>query len=106
MTETVLVTPRHPRDANGDEPAAGSPYSLTPLAVAPGFTNRRFGDVGDVDEVAFTVYLALADEAKIADNYGIRVRGRDCLARVQVWRSPWSGRGGVVVLAKTAAGVS
>ena len=106
MTETVQVTPRYPRDTNGDSLPDGAPYSLTPLAIAPGNTMRRFGDGGDLEEADFTVYLNLADEPKIADNYGIRVRGRDCYARVQVWKSPWSGRGGIVVLAKAPSGQS
>lgn len=106
MTETVIVTPRYPRDTNGDEPPAGAPYPLTPLEIAPGNTMRRFGDDGDLEDAEFTVFLSLADESKIDDNYGIEVRGRDCFARVQVWRSQRSGRGGVVVLAKSKSGKS
>ncbi|TXH18709.1 MAG: hypothetical protein E6R06_26070 [Mycobacterium sp.] len=106
MTETVTVTPKYPVDANGDHPPDGAPYTLTPLEIAPGNTMRQFGTGGDLEDAEFTVFLPLADEAKIADDYGIKVRGHDCFARVQVWRSQRSGRGGIVVLAKSPSGKS
>lgn len=106
MAETVTVTPMSEMDANGDPVAPGAPVVLTPIAIAPGNTTRQFGESGELEAAEFTVYLRLADESKIADDYAIRVRERDCFARVQVWRSPRTGRGGVVVLCRSATGAS
>lgn len=104
MSETVTVTPLFSNDDDGNPVPPGTPVVLTPIAIAPGNTTRQFGEGGDLDAAEFTVYLSLADESKIADDYGIHVRGKDCFARVQVWRSPRTSRGGVVVLCKSATG--
>lgn len=104
--ETVTVTPLFEMDADGNPVPPGTPVMLTPIAIAPGNTTRQFGDGGELEAAEFTVYLRLADEAKIADDYQVDVRGKTCLARVQVWRSPRTGRGGVVVLCRAATGTS
>ncbi|QFG10029.1 head-to-tail stopper [Mycobacterium phage IdentityCrisis] len=94
---------------------SGAPVVLTPLRIAPGNTALSFGEGGDQDAVEFTVYFGLttrradtntvvATTDVVADNYGIRVRGRNCLARVRVWHSPRSGRGGVEVLCRSVTG--
>lgn len=104
--ETVVVTPQFGIDSDGNPRTDADPVTLTPLAVAPGNTLQRPADGGELDEADFTVFLSLADEGKVHDDYSITVRGRECRARVQVWRSPRSGRGGVVVLARSATGKS
>jgi len=102
-------------DDDGDPVPPGSPVVLTPLVIAPGNTSWIFGRGGDQDTVEFTVYFGLITHRPdintwvdttdvIADNYGIRVRDRDCLARVRVWRSPRSSLGGVEVLCRSATG--
>ncbi|MCV7205303.1 hypothetical protein H7J71_25185 [Mycolicibacterium peregrinum] len=102
--ETVTVTPLFGNDDDGNPVPAGTPVVLTPIAIAPGNTTRQFGEGGDLDAAEFTVFLKLADEAKIADDYQIEVRGKTCLARVRVWRSPRTGRGGIEVLCRSATG--
>jgi hypothetical protein len=103
MSETVTVTPRFDNDLNGDPVADGVPYTLTARAVAPGNTMISYGAGGDLDDVEFTVFLPLG--SVISNGYKITVRGRDCVARVQVWDSAWNtGRGGVIVLAKSTTG--
>lgn len=115
MAEIVTITPRFGNDTNGNPIPDGTPFPLTPLEIAPGNTVLQHGAGGDLDDVEFTVFFplmvfrtALAGhepvEALIEDGYGIRVRDRDCAARVQVWRSQRSGRGGVVVLARSVSG--
>lgn len=106
MSETVLVTPEFGIDSDGNPRTDGTPITLTPLAVAPGNTLQQPGVGGELDEADFTVFLSLADEGKVLDDYKITVRGRECRARVQVWRSPHSERDGVVVLARSATGKS
>lgn len=115
MAETVTVTPRSGLDANNDPIADGTPFTLTPLEVAPGNTVVKYDIDGDLDDVEFTVFFPLTVfrtaeagyervEDLVKDGYGVRVRDRDCVARVQVWRSQRSGRGGVVVLASSPTG--
>lgn len=106
MTETVVVTPQFGIDSDGNPRTAGESVTLTPIAIAPGNTLQQAGVGGELDEADFTVFLALSDEGKVHDDYSITVRGRECRARVQVWRSPRTGRGGVVVLARSATGKS
>ena len=105
--ETVVVRPQVKFDSDGNpiipDPAP-VPVTLTPIAIAPGNTTRSYGDGGDLDAADFTVYLKLGDADKIADDYEIQVRGRDCTARVQKWQSPRTGRGGLVVLCRSATG--
>lgn len=102
--ETVTVRPQTKLDSDGNPSGGGSPVTLTPIAIAPGNTVRSFGDGGDLDAADFTVFLRLADADKIANDDEITVRDRVCTARVQLWKSPRTGRGGVVVLCRSATG--
>lgn len=115
MAETVTVTA--PVELDSDmNPVAGSGGSvvLTPLEVAPGNSVLQYGVGGDLDDVEFTVYLSLRSkvdgewvdtETVVADNSVINVRGRDCVARVAVWRSQRGyARGGVAVLCRSSTG--
>jgi hypothetical protein len=104
MAETVTVTPLFGMDDNGNPKPAGVPVVLTPIAIAPGNTALSFGEGGDQDVAEFTVYLQLSDESKVKDDDQIEVRNHTCLARVRVWRSPRTGRGGVEVLCRSATG--
>lgn len=113
MPETVTITPLGGRDSDGDPVDNGEPFEVRALEVAPGNTLRRFGIGGDLDAVDFTVFLPLRvrqDEGYVATvdrlpkDFSIRVRGRDCLGRAQVWDS--GGRGGIAVLAHSATGKS
>jgi hypothetical protein len=104
MSETVTVTPRSDRDDDGNPVANGSPVTLSARAIAPGNTTVRYTESGNVDNVAFTVFLRLG--AAVKDGDLIKVRNQTCVARVQEWRSPWSNRGGVVVLAESVTGAS
>lgn len=106
MTETVTVTPNSGFDSDGNPIGNGEPVVLTAIAVAPGNTTATFGAGGDLDQADFTVYLNLSDRAFIADDDQITVRGRTCRARVRVWESPRTGRGGLEVLATSATGRS
>lgn len=111
--ETVVVTPASGYDNDGDPIAPGSPVTLAPLEIAPGNTGQVFNDNGVLDTAEFTLYFPLrvrvagewvAAESVVRDDYAIKVRDRDCWARVQVWRSQRTHRGGVVVLCKSATG--
>ena len=115
MTETVTVTPPVELNANMNPVGGGGdPVVLTPLEVAPGNTVLQYGVGGDLDDVEFTVYLPLrtkidADwvdtETLVPDNSRISVRGRDCVARVSVWRSQRNPvRGGIAVLCRSSTG--
>lgn len=109
--ETVEVRSASGFDSNGDPVAAGPAVVLAPLEIAPGNTARIVGDDGALDAAEFTLYFGLrvrvdgqwvAADTVIRDDYAVTVRGRKCLARVQKWSS--GGRGGVVVLCKSATG--
>ena len=114
MSEVVTVIPTSGNDAYGDPVAQGTPVTLVPLEVAPGNTAIKYGMGGDLTDVEFTVYLPL--RTRILANYyetgefvkdgdEIVVRGRKCVAMVQIWRSQRStGRGGLVVLARSKSG--
>lgn len=115
MTETVTVTPPVELDTSMNPIAGGGdPVVLTPLEVAPGNTVLQYGVGGDLDDVEFTVYLALrtkvegewvATETLVPDNSRVEVRGRDCVARVSVWRSQRNpARGGIAVLCRSSSG--
>lgn len=105
MTETVTVTPSAGGyDADGNPIAAGDPITLPTLGIAPGNTSLQFEDASGLDDVQFTVYLKLG--SPITDDDQITVRGKQCRARVQEWISPWTGRGGVVVLCRSTTGAS
>lgn len=102
MAETITVTPQSGYDSDGNPLPAGDPVTLTTLGIAPGNTVLTYGIGGDLDDVQFTVYLELG--SAIADDDQITVRGKDCRARVQEWRSPWTNRGGLAVLARSTTG--
>ena len=115
LAETVTVTPLFGMDDDGDPVPPGLPIVLTPRVIAPGNTSLTFGRGGDQDTVEFTVYFDLRSYRPdtnawvttadvISDDYRIRVRDSDCLARVRVWRSPRSSLGGVEVLCRSVTG--
>lgn len=113
MSETVTITPTVGNDSDGDPVAPGAPITITPLKVAPGNMLVKYGKGGDLTDVEFTVYLPLrvrtdidtltpVDEV-IHDGDEIVVRGRTCVALVEVWR-PGGYRGGAAVLARSRSG--
>lgn len=105
MSETVTVTPTGGGlDSDGNPVTAGSPVVLPTLAIAPGNTLLTWGVGGDLDDVEFTVYMVLG--SAVSDDDQITVRGKQCRARVQEWRSPRTNRGGLAVLARAVAGKS
>ena len=83
--ETVTVTPQTGHDVKGDPIAAGSPYDLTPLEIAPGNTARVFTPAGTLETADYTLYFALG--TAINDDDDILVRGKKCRARVSIWKS-------------------
>lgn len=114
MSETVTITPLSGNDSDGDPITPGEPITLTPREIAPGNMLIRYGAGGDLTDIEFTVYLDLRSptaegwvdtETLVRTGDEITVRGRDCLALVQVWRSQRGGdRGGVTVLAQSRTG--
>lgn len=114
MSETVTVTPMAGNDSDGDPVTPGEQVTLTPLEIAPGNMAIKYGKGGDLTDVEFTVFLPLRvstaagwvdTDTLISDGNEITVRGRRCVALVEVWRSQrGSGRGGVVVLARSRTG--
>lgn len=112
MTETVTITPQAGVDDNSDPLPAEAPFTVTGY-VAPGNTTKTPGNEGNLDEVAFTVYLPLKIKRRsswvrtttaLTDNFTITVRGQVCVGRAQEWDQ--CGRGGVVVLATADTGTS
>lgn len=122
MSETVTVTPQYGLDANDDPITAPSGASgasgstgavnLTAL-VAPGNTTVKPGADGQLDTVAFTVYLPLKVQVSgqwvrtssvLTDNFTITVRGQVCLGRAKEW--DLNGRGGIEVLATALTGAT
>lgn len=89
-------------DNKGNPLPTGTPVTIPTLGIAPGNTAQEFSTGGDLDSVEFTVYLEL--DSPINDNDLITVRGKECRARVQEWRSPYTNRGGLVVLAESVTG--
>lgn len=115
MTETITVTPARVIGADGDPTGDGEPVTLTPLEIAPGNLLVRYGVGGEFTDVEFTVYLPLRvrseentwvdTETLIATGDDVVVRGRRCVAMVQVWRSQrGGGRGGLAVLCRSKLG--
>lgn len=104
MAETVTVTPSggDRYDSDGNPLPGGSPVTLPTLGIAPGNSELRYGVGGDLDDVQFTVYMELG--SPVADDDEITVRGKQCRARVQEWRSPRTNRGGLVILARSTTG--
>lgn len=103
MAETVTVTPSGGGyDDDGNPIDGGDPIVLPTLGIAPGNSEVKFGDSGDTENVAFTVYMTLGQP--VSDDDEITVRGVPCRARVLEWRSPRTNRGGLVVLAQSSTG--
>ena len=113
MSETVTITPTVGNDSDGDPVAPGEPITITPLEVAPGNMLRKFGKGGDLTDVEFTVYLPLRIRTAVDtylpvdqvvhDGDEIVVRGRTCVALVEIWRSA-GNRGGAAVMARSRSG--
>ncbi|MGA5542704.1 hypothetical protein ACPCIR_12700 [Mycobacterium sp. NPDC051198] len=112
MSETVTVTPQFGMDDHDNPLPSGAPVVLTPNYIAPGNTTL---EASEQDTAEFTVYFGFTTYRPdtdttvtttdfIADDYSIRVRGRDCLARVRVWQAPRTGHGGVEVLCRSVTG--
>lgn len=119
MAETVKVWPPVEFDDHGNPIDNGDPdpVELIPLEVAPGNSVAQYGIGGDLNDVEFTVYLPLRYRRRVgtdfvwvdtttlvADDAVIKVRDRTCAARVQVWTSQRSKRGGIAVLCRSATG--
>lgn len=104
MSETVTITPAGGQDDDGNPIDNGSPFTAKAL-VAPGNTTVQFTDSGNVDSADFTLYMRFG--VTVNDGDIITVRGRNCRARVQEWRtSPTASRGGIVVLCSSDTGAS
>lgn len=114
MSETVTVTPTAGNDSDGDPVAQGDDLTLTAKEIAPGNMLIKYGRGGDLTDVEFTVYFDLrvrtsagwaGIETLISDGDEITVRGRRCIALVEIWRSgKGSNRGGAAVLARSRSG--
>lgn len=100
--ERVLITPRGGQDDDGRRLPNGDPIAVDAIAVDAGNTAERYGAEGTVDEADFTVVLPLG--SGINDGDWIRVRGRDCIARVQREFSQHAERNQDVVLARSRTG--
>lgn len=112
MTEQVTITPQAGLDANDDPLPAATPFTVAGL-VAPGDSTTRPGADGDLDQIAFTVYLPLKIKGTtgwtrtttaLTDNFTVTVRGQVCVGRAKEWDV--NGRGGVVVLATADTGTT
>lgn len=112
MTETVTVTPQSGLDAYDNPQTAGTPITLRAM-VAPTDTSVEPGPDGNLDTVAFTVYLPLRIKqgsawvrtvSALTESFTIAVRGRTCVGRAREWNE--GGRGGVEVLATSETGAS
>ncbi|HUY02392.1 MAG TPA: hypothetical protein VMV33_03840 [Rhodocyclaceae bacterium] len=105
MTEKVTIFPVVGNDDNGDPLPEGAPIVVTPLEVAPGNAVLKYGVGGDLQNIEFTVFLELRHESNIKTGDEMLVRGRRCVAAVQIWRSQQSpNQGGIAVLATSASG--
>lgn len=102
VTETVVVTPRGGQDDDGRRLPDGDPVQLVALSVETGNTSARYGVQGTVEIADFTVVLATG--SPVNDGDWIRVRGRDCLARVSREFSQHADRNQVIVLAQARTG--
>ena len=100
--ELVRITPRGGQDDDGARLPDGAPFDVEALAVDAGNTAERYGVEGTVDEADFTVVLALG--SGVRDGDWIRIRGRDCIARIQREFSQHADRNVDVVLARSRTG--
>lgn len=118
MSETITVAPPVKYDTDSKRIVDNTdPIELVPLEVEPGNSVLKYGIGGDLDDVEFTVYLPLKQRRQVDDEFVwvdtttlvvddsvIVVRGRTCRARVHVWKSQRSRRGGIAVLCQSATG--
>lgn len=104
MPETVTVTPRSDRDDDGNPVPNGTPFTLTPFAIAPGNTTLQYNDSGNVDTAEFTLYFMPAPSTAVKDGDLITVRTRTCVARVRVW--DWQNFGGLEILCESMTGAA
>ena len=89
------------RDDNGAW-LAGSDANLLAFAVAPGGGDDFTGREREGEQVRCTVYFL--DSVDIVNGDELTVRGGRFQVTVNVWRSPWTNRGGVEVLCKRGQG--
>lgn len=102
VAELVRITKRGGQDDDGRRLPDGEPTIVEAIAVDAGNTAEKYGAAGTVDEADFTVVLPLG--TGVADGDWIRVRGRECVARVQRDFSPQTLRNQDVVLARAISG--
>ncbi|CPR79254.1 hypothetical protein [Mycobacteroides abscessus] len=111
MSEQVTIIPSGGHNGDGDALPDGAPLVLIAYEVAPGNTLLSYGIGGDLDSVDYTVFLPLRFRAdgiwsalapKLEKPFDIKVRGRRCKGRAQVWDS--RGHGGIAVLAHSSTG--
>ena len=91
-------------DSDGNPIDSGALIVVEAIAIAPGNTSLGFIEGSETDVADYTVYLPLG--SPIVDDNLIKVRGKQCRARVKEWVSPWTGRGGLEVVCKSATGAS
>lgn len=112
MTEKVTITAQGGFDAYDNPLPAGSPFTVSGI-VAPGDTSVAPGADGDLDSVAFTVYLPLRIKVSgvwvrtvtaLTDAFTVTVRGQVCVGRAKEWEQ--AGRGGVEIVAIAATGAT
>lgn len=99
--ETVTVTPTFRRDADGNQPPDGTPYDLEAKAVAPGNQLLAWEIGRDIANVQYTAFFQ--HDIPTETGHRINVRGDELTAYVHRWRSPWTDRIGVAVLAHGAS---
>lgn len=101
MTEIVV---RH-RNGGRDKNSAwlpGSDAELVAFAVAPSGGSDFVAREREGEQVACAVYFI--DPVDIVSSDELTVRGERFQVTVNVWRSPWTNRGGVEVLCKRGQG--
>lgn len=102
VAELVTITPRGGQDDDGHRLADGTPFDVEAIRVDPGNTAERYGAEGTVDEADFTVVLRLG--SGVRDGDWIKVRGRQCVARIQRRFSQHAQRDQDVILARFRGG--
>jgi hypothetical protein len=115
VTETVTISAVVGNDSDGDPALPAEPITLAPLEISPGNMLQKYGKGGDLTDVEFTVYFPLRVRTDVnewtetvdvvKDGDEIVVRGKTCVALVELWQSGRGGsRGGVAVLARSRTG--
>lgn len=89
------------RDEN-DDPVAGSEAPLYAVAVSPGSSANNKDRGRNGNKVAYTLFFWGATD--LVDGDKIRVRGSLCETVILDWRSPYTGRQGLEVLASVGVG--